>query len=74
MKKLQKGEQWFNEQLGAHFGHKVAIVCYRDSYTDEIRDYQLKCFEEDCEDPVGIAIEFVSEPDSVVSAVSRYDD
>jgi hypothetical protein len=60
-KKLAKGDQWFNEQLSAHYGHKVEIVRYTDSLTGVVLDYQLKCMESDCDDPVGIAIEYISD-------------
>lgn len=54
------GEQYFNDALSAHYGHQVVIAQYTDAYTGLVTDYHLDC--EDCEDPVGIAVEVVSAP------------
>jgi hypothetical protein len=60
MSKVNKGDQWFTEQMSAHYGHKVEIVRYTNAL-GVVLDYQLKCMESDCDDPVGIAIEHISD-------------
>jgi hypothetical protein len=62
---VEVGEQYFTETLAQHFGHKVEIAQYTDMYTGKVVDYRLHCTEEDCEDPVGIAVEVVSIPDEL---------
>jgi hypothetical protein len=58
---MKPGEQYFNDSLSNHFGHEVEIYQYSDAYTGKVADYRLHCNEPECEDPVGIAAEFISE-------------
>lgn len=59
---VQVGDQYFNDALSEHYGHQVVIARYTDADTGKVTDYQLDC--EDCEDPVGIAVQIVSIPES----------
>jgi hypothetical protein len=58
---MKPGEQWFNDSLSNHFGHDVEIYQYSDGYTGKVADYQLHCKNPECESPVGIAVEFISD-------------
>lgn len=48
------------ENLADHFGHKVEIAQYTDMFTGQVVDYRLHCAEDECESPVGIAVEVVN--------------
>jgi hypothetical protein len=65
---VKAGDQYFIENLADHFGHKVEIAEYTDMYTNKVTDYRLHCAEEDCESPVGIAVEVVSIEDGEENA------
>jgi hypothetical protein len=62
MSKVKSGDTYFLESLAEHFGHKVVIAKYTDYSTGLVADYRLHCENEDCESPVGICVEIITEP------------